>query len=186
MKRIILSLIFVMIALAGVSCASASSDFNDTAVENNLDVYEVNESTAPISDVENNTEAQAINDTGKVVENKTIDPIQQYSALYNDFKGGYSQYWFSVPIYDALRELSCVLKNKYSEADAINILAGVFCHVELGNSCDLVKTAAHQMVSDLYHQWHHDNGWQKYNQKNSKKNNYFKPKNPESNPNQLT
>ena len=76
-----------MIALAGVSCASASSDFNDTSVENNLNVYEVNESTAPISDVENNTESQAINDTGKVVENKTIDPIQQYSALYNDFKG---------------------------------------------------------------------------------------------------
>lgn len=48
MKRIILSFIFIMIALAGVACASASSDFNDSAVEN--DIYGSNESIKPINE----------------------------------------------------------------------------------------------------------------------------------------
>ena len=167
MKKIILSLIFVMIALAGVSCASASSDFNDTVgIDPEINVID------DIDDVAvNDTEENPINDTGKIVENTTEeiqDPLDYYSAQYKEFKEN-SNSWFSIPTYAALYELSNVLYKKYDKNTAINLLTDIFCHVEFQNPCNIVRCAAYIMITDLYNKWHPNNhyNYQKDHKRNS-------------------
>ena len=67
MKRIFLSLIFIMIALAGVSCASASSDFNDTAVEFDHDIAPVNDDFEDV--IVNNVSVNDDADVSNVIAN---------------------------------------------------------------------------------------------------------------------
>ena len=165
MKRIILSLIFVMIALAGVSCASAS-DFNDTAVEIDPDINVVDD----IDEVEiNDTQTDSINDTDKAVENineEIKDPIEYYSAQYKDLKEKYSQIWYSVPIYDALHELSTIIGQKYDRYTSIDLLTEIFCLVEFDNPSYIIKDVAYKMIYDLYESWH---PWHGNNQKHDHK-----------------
>ncbi|WP_407421868.1 hypothetical protein [Methanobrevibacter sp.] len=153
MKKIILSLIFIMIALAGVSCAGASSDFNDTSVENNPDIYE---SISPICDMENSTEADSINETSEDAENDTVieDPVDYYSAYYKDFKKEMSQYRYSMPTYDALQMVSGMLIKYYDKASTINLLTDIFCHAEFENPTSITKFIMHTMIESWYDIWY--------------------------------
>ena len=160
MKRIIFSLIFIMIALAGVTCASAS-DFNDTAVEIDPDINVVDD----IDEVEvNDTQTDSINDTDKAVENNTIDPVEYYSAQYKDLKEKYSQIWYSVPVYSALHELCTMLSHKYCFLQTIDIITEVFCLVELNNPSNFIKSVAHDFLDNLVWDWYpHGGNSQKHN-----------------------
>lgn len=80
MKRIFLSLIFIMIALAGVSCASASSDFNDTAVEFDHDIAPVNDDFEDV--IVNNVSVDDDADVSNVIAND-VALNNQYMTFIN-------------------------------------------------------------------------------------------------------
>ena len=155
MKRIIFCLLFLVIALAGVSCASAS-DLNESAVEIDQDINAIDD----IDEAVNDTQRGTINDTNKVVENtanEIQDPIEYYTAQYLKLKENYSKIWY-MPPNQAFNDLMIMVYHNYERNPmlAVEILTEVFCLVEFKNPSSLVICAAHEEIYRYYWNWYLD------------------------------
>ncbi|MBR0371385.1 MAG: hypothetical protein IJH63_11815 [Methanobrevibacter sp.] len=153
MKKIIFCLLFLVIALAGVSCASAS-DLNESAVEIDQDINAIDD----IDEAVNDTQRDTINDTNKVVENtanEIQDPIEYYTAQYLKLKENYSKIWYMPPD-QAFNDLMIMIYHDYGGNPmlTVEILTEVFCLVEFKNPSSLVICAVHEGIDSYVWHWY--------------------------------
>ncbi|WP_407462088.1 hypothetical protein [Methanobrevibacter sp.] len=86
MNRILLSLLIVFIALAGIACVSASSDFNET-VDQDI-VFDINETAVPIDETETNVieDEEDAAPVDNSTEKKDLKPVSVVNESKNQSK----------------------------------------------------------------------------------------------------